>query len=246
MQKFRVRAKEQLNESKKWRNVSVLGASGNVGRSIVNQLKTRDDVQRIVLLGRRELVEFKGNNKIEQYVVSMDKLYEESLPLLKDIDVVFITMGVGQPKKVSVEELERIDVTLPTEFCRAAKENEVRHVSILTSTGADVKLVPGKQTYAGSNTYLHFKGKVEENIAKMGFESFRAIRPATLLGNTNTPGFFEWLAPKFDWALPKRFNSIHIDHLARAMINCADETLQENEPAPVLILEGETLFDFID
>merc|ERR1712137_1241863 len=90
------------------------------------------------------------DDRIEEHVVDMDNLKEESVPILEGTDAVFITMGVGAPSKVNADTLKKVDFELPAEFVEAAKEADVKHCSVLTSVGADITADgSGKQTYAG-------------------------------------------------------------------------------------------------
>lgn len=73
-------------------------------------------------------------------------------------------MGIGQPSKVTREELERVDLTIPTAFATASKAAGcVRHISLLSSVGADAEAKPSRLmgTAAGGGLYLRIKGKVK-------------------------------------------------------------------------------------
>ena len=50
----------------------------------------------------------------------------------------FFYTGVGAPSKVTREELNLVDVLLPTAFCEVSKQCNVKHVSLLTAVGADI------------------------------------------------------------------------------------------------------------
>merc|ERR1712177_472 len=92
---------------------------------------------------------------------------------------------------------------------------------LLTSVGSQYKgenANLGSRIYAGSAFYLHIKGLVEKNLAELEFDGLSIFRPATLIGNSNTPGFANWIAPKLNWMLPKKYNSITIDDLGKAMV----------------------------
>lgn len=81
----------------------------------------------------------------------------------------FTTMGAGQPSKITAEELKRIDVEIPTSFAKASKTAGcVRHMSILTSTGADANCKPSRfsGTIAGGGLYLGLKGQVRCTISR--------------------------------------------------------------------------------
>lgn len=64
--------------------------------------------------------------------------------------------------QASREELERVDLQIPTAFAQASKSSGcVRHISLLTSVGANADAKPGiLGTSAGGGLYLGTKGKV--------------------------------------------------------------------------------------
>ena len=230
----------------------MLGASGNVGRVIVRNLLKKKEVEMVLVVGRREIKDFpqeiQTDERLVQQVVRMDHLKEDCAPILQGVDISFITMGIGAPSKSTPEDLERVDCTLPTEFSETSHESGVSHVVILTSVGAQYKgeqANVGKSTYAGSSLYRHLKGKVEKNLSQIGFDSVSIFRPATLIGNTNTPGLFNWLAPKFDFVVPTRYNSIHIDQLGEAMVKEGLRKVEEKEQSGAQIYEGESLFSVV-
>ena len=231
---------------------AVLGASGNVGRMIVKHLLLCAEVESVLLVGRREVNDFpeeiQQDKRIIQKIVDMSNLEEETQKLLSGVNVAFITMGVGAPSKATPEELERIDCNLPTEFARAAKTCGVQQMVLLTSVGSQYKGDDAnvtKRTFAGSAYYLHLKGLVEKNLSDMGFDGVSLFRPATLVGNSNTPGFANWLAPKLDWALPKKYNSINIDDLGKAMVKEGLRKAKNEVKSGAEIYEGETLFNLL-
>lgn len=83
------------------------------------------------------------------------------------------------------------------------------------------------------NRYNHVKGKAEDAILSVGFEHVSIFRPATILGNSHTPGFIEKLIPALEFITPKNFISIHIDDLGKCM---AVRGIVGPVPAPVEIL----------
>mmetsp|Transcript_73198 Transcript_73198/g.172020 ORF Transcript_73198/g.172020 Transcript_73198/m.172020 type:complete len:154 (-) Transcript_73198:30-491(-) len=145
----------------------------------------------------------------------------------------------------SKDELEKVDCLLPSAFAHGAKEAGVRHLSLLSAIGADIA---GKHSAltgssAGGGWYQHVKGQVEKNFQEAGVQSVCAFRPSTILGNTNTPGFVAWLAPKVDCVIPTKYQSIHANDIGVAMVNAADKALTAAEPQPFAVFEGKDLFD---
>lgn len=84
-------------------------------------------------------------------------------------------MGVGKPSKVTAEELTRVDLEIPTSFATASKAAGcVRHISLLSSVGADAEAQPSRLmgTTAGGGLYLGLKGKVSARACFHGKQKF--------------------------------------------------------------------------
>ena len=75
-------------------------------------------------------------------------------------------MGAGQPSKLTAEQLKHIDLEVPTAFAKASKAaGSVRHMSLLTSVGADASCKPSRLTgtVAVGGLYLGLKGQVSRS-----------------------------------------------------------------------------------
>ena len=212
-------------------NAVVIGGSGTVGKHLVEQLAASPAYQRILLVGRRTIELKESGSKVSQTVVDMDKMKEAVLPMLREhqYDVAYCTMGVGAPSKVSKDELERVDYTIPAQFAAACRESGVKHFSLLTAIGAnaDSKYCAVTRTAAGGGWYRNVKGRIENDVQGLGFAHVHIFRAGTLLGNPNTPGFVEWLAPKLGSVVPNKYREIHVRDLATAMIRSVEVHTEE-------------------
>jgi len=221
---------------------AVLGASGNVGKKVVQQLAISPKVGKIVLFHRRDVPELKNIEKVENVVVDMINIEPEVVKKhLHSVDAFVITMGVGKPSKAQKAELIRIDVDLPTAFAKIAKDAGVNHVSLLTSVGADIAESESwlTGTGAGGGLYLHLKGLVEQNIFNCNFQTAYVYHPAGIIGSSNSPDFLLGLMTG-DWL--GKFKSIHIDVLATSIVNGSLLALEKKAPSQKII-EGAELFD---
>src|SRR5262249_22518788 len=105
--------------------VAVLGASGSVWRLVVRRLLSYrgDVVEQIVLLSRRLIEDGvipHGDARLISRVVDMSSgvaLERAAAPLLRGIDVVVSTMGVGSGKGAA-DLFRRVEVELPSAFAR--------------------------------------------------------------------------------------------------------------------------------
>ncbi|CAJ1434506.1 unnamed protein product [Effrenium voratum] len=223
----------------------VLGASGSVGGKLVHHLLRLSQMQHVLLINRRSIPEFQ-DPRVHQHL--MPEMTVEAMQGVTDLikkqgaEAAFITMGVGAASTATPEQLEMVDVTLPTVFSKAAKEAGAAHMGLLTAVGADYSAGPTwyyKGTGAGGGLYAHLKGKVEKNIREHQFQSTAIYQPGTLVGAAATPPVWGWMAPKLDWMVPVRFNSIDIDALGQAMAYGPIAA----PSAPVTTYVGQTLFD---
>ncbi|CAN0128036.1 unnamed protein product, partial [Laminaria digitata] len=97
---------------------------------------------------------------------------------------------------------------------------------------------------AGGGLYLGTKGKVEKNFEGVGLESAAFFRPATLVGNANTPGWAPFASKIVSWLLPKKYKEIHIEALGGAMVRAAVLSLDKEGPAAARY-EGASLFGLV-
>ena len=170
---------------------------------------------------------------------------------------VFIAMGVGAPSKSSSDQLELVDVLIPSAFATAVCATAtVKHISLLTAVNAnaasDAKLPePGflntlgmPTTGAGGPLYNFQKGRVERNMTSLPVSSCAFFRPGALVGSPNTPGWLEAILPALDWILPAKFASSDVRKLGRAMVEHAEKELEEEDEegaTRTVVLEGARL-----
>lgn len=237
------------------KSAAVLGASGNCGRALVNVLVATAEWSSITVVSRRKLDEFNDMPKVKQEIVRMDNdddFSEDLNKLFADRnevpDACFVTMGVGKPKTVTAEQLERVDCDLPTMFAKAAVSAGVKHACLLSAVGADINSKPSKliSAVAGSawGSYVHIKGQVEKNFCDEPFKSVTLVRPAGLLGNTNTPS--QGLIRGTAFLVPTKYKPVEIVDMAQAMsaqaLTALDNPKAEARPT---ILEGASLFSWV-
>jgi nucleoside-diphosphate-sugar epimerase len=242
------------------KRAAVLGATGAVGTEIVKSLVARG-WDSVIVLNRREVSTFDGMPGVKQQLVTFDSgevngEFEAAcaavLGAAPNVDALFVALGVGAPsqKGVTAAQFRRVDEALPTACARGAKTAGVKHVSILTSLGADSTAIPAAKdgyvlprTHAGGGLYLQVKGRVENNLRGMGFASVSMFRPAALIGTPNTPRFVEIISPWVDWMLPVKYKMTKIHRLSAAMVLDAEEKLDNTTTGGAAIFEGQELHD---
>ena len=206
--KFRVSMPPPMTTQSQY-TAMLLGATGNVGGRILHLLVQSPLCTKVVIATRRNVAEL-AHPKVQQVVVNMNTIEEELAPHARGVDVALAAFGVGKGSaKMSDEEVRKIEITYPTAFAAAAKAGGARVLAMMTATGASSQ---------SSTKYLRIMGDKEKASEELGFDYLGLYRPAVILGNSNTPRALAAILPLFHWALPSRYQSIHKNDLARAMV----------------------------
>lgn len=200
----------------------VLGATGNVGRRIVELLLERPQCRRVVIATRRP-TSFTAP-KVTEVIVDMAQLEQDLAPYAQGTDIALAAFGGGAGSaSMAEDEVRRIEVGYPLAFCRAAKAGGARVAGVMTAAGAS----PDSRM-----KYARIIGEKEQAAVSVGFEFLGLYRPAVILGNSNTPGVLGALMPLVHWALPSTYHSIHVRDIARAMVMQSEQALAALPPAP--------------
>lgn len=142
----------------------------------------------------------------------MEELEPTAAAMGRGASVAFSTLGVGQPRKVSREELWQVDVGYNATFAQGCRSAGIRHFSLLGAVGTD----PASRSY-----YLRTKAKAEKAITAQGFKRASFFRPSLLVTREIRYGLqdrvTQALFPRISRWLPPRWHEIRVEELARAM-----------------------------
>jgi uncharacterized protein YbjT (DUF2867 family) len=148
----------------------VFGASGLVGKALVEQLCKSDRYGTVKIFVRKG-IGFGNDAKVSEIVTDFDKLNEQ--PEAISGDDLFICIGTTIKKAGSVKRMEEIDRDLPIQIASIAAGNSVANLAVVSSVGADPE---------SSNSYLRIKGEMEKGLMKLKFQTVIIARPSILLG----------------------------------------------------------------
>ncbi len=147
--------------------ISIIGATGLVGREVVQQLIQEKQVCQIKYLGRRSL-ELTSPKLIE--FISPDLEINKSF---LESDCLISTLGTTLKTAGSKKRFQEIDFDLPLKIATAFKRSGGERMVLLSSLGA-------------SDTsfffYPQMKGKLEKEIEQLKFKNLNIVRPSVLLG----------------------------------------------------------------
>jgi len=145
------------------------GASGLVGGVLLDRLLSDEAFSRIVATSRRALP--RQHQKLVQATVDFaDPATFAELPAPR---VALCCLGTTIKKAGSPEAFRAVDHDAVLVFARAARDKGARVFLHVSSLGADTR---------SRTLYASVKGRVEEAVSQLGYDSVVALRPSILDG----------------------------------------------------------------
>jgi uncharacterized protein YbjT (DUF2867 family) len=207
---------------------NIIGATGLVGKQLVQQLMNDERFEKVRIFVRRDTG--LKHPKLEQQIVDFAKT--ETWEKLLTGNVLFSALGTTLNQAGSKEKQYEIDFTFNLNFAKKAKENGIENYVLVSSIGANSK---------SSIFYTRMKGELDEAVAKLGFKNLVILRPASLTGvRENHRTAEEISVPVLNFLtrfMFKNYRPISDETVAKAMINGA---LGKNESKT--IWEGGEVF----
>ncbi|XP_070687041.1 oxidoreductase HTATIP2 [Pempheris klunzingeri] len=205
---------ETLEENFRQQNKScfILGASGETGRRLLQELLERNIFSKITLIGRRQLtLEGQAHENLVQEVVDFEKL-DDYAAAFQGHDVGYCCLGTTRAK-AGADGFVRVDHDYVLKSAELAKTGGCTQFHLESSRGAD----------KNSNfLYLKVKGQVEADIEALGFDRYAIYRPGVLLVDRQEKRPAEWLARTFFSAcsaVGSTSMSVPIQEVAKAMVS---------------------------
>ncbi len=155
------------------RTVLIAGASGLVGRCILDGLLADDSVGAVHSLGRREL-DLK-HPKLTQHRVD----FSRALPTLPGVGEAFVALGTTIKVAGSQEAFRAVDHDAVIAVARAARAAGATRLGVVSAMGADK---------GSSLFYNRVKGETEEALTALGFDALVIARPSFLAGDREALG----------------------------------------------------------
>lgn len=155
----------------------VIGASGLVGRHLVERLLLDKDYSE-VRVGVRRGLGFTHPKLVEEIV---DFTHIEGVSLI-GVDAVFCCLGTTIKQAGSQEAFKTVDLEYPWSFAQLSERDGVRFYGVVTALGSDPQ---------SSVFYSRVKGTLEQRLK--GLESLTVVvfRPSMLLGDRTDFRFVE-------------------------------------------------------
>lgn len=158
-----------IKENKMAKTAIVIGATGLVGRNLVNQLVASEHIAKVVTLTRKKADH--GSKKVVNHVVNFDNLQADAH--LFNADMLFSCLGTTIKQAGSVDAQRKVDVDYQFHAASIAAENGVAHYLLVSSSGANAH---------SKRPYLKMKGELEEKVQALAFKRISLLQPSLLLG----------------------------------------------------------------
>lgn len=188
--------------------VAIIGGTGFIGNFILEQFS---EASKIVVFTRNPLENCPKN--VENILVDFTN-WDLIKDKLKGVEAVFSCMGTTfKQVKGDLKLYHWVDVEIPLQFAKIAKEVGVKHFLLVSSVGTS----PSAKGY-----YLKMKWELEEAISKLDFNSFSIFRPSLLMGKRKVfrlmERIFQGLMGALAFLIPGAYKPILGREVARAMI----------------------------
>ncbi len=189
----------------------LVGATGLVGKSVLNKALGDARVSQVVALTRRALP---AHPKLLNPVVNF-----EALPDAADwweVDAVICTLGTTIKAAGSKDAFYRVDHDWPLQVGRLALLHGAGAYALNSALGAD----PDSRVF-----YSRTKGEVERDLQRLGYSSLTLVRPGLIGGERAEPRLAEqmgvrvsqWLRP----LLPPRYRVVPAERIAHHLLQAA-------------------------
>lgn len=175
----------------------VIGATGLVGKALVQQLCAQASCQKIRVIVRQLEPEWQNHEKIEQYVLS-------DFLLINVQDVVgyshiFSCLGTTLKQAGSKQRFYDIDFEINAHFADLMQMTQIHYI-LVSALGADAQ---------SKLFYNQVKGELEAYIQSLNLHCVSILRPSLLLGEHKEQRLLEGLTQKLygrvtPW-LPQKF-----------------------------------------
>lgn len=208
---------------------NVIGATGLVGKQLVQLLLENDKFEKVRIFVRRN--SGLSHPKLEEQIIDFKD--EKTWGNLLKGDVLFSALGTTLKQAGSKEKEYEVDFTFNLNFAQKARENGIENYVLVSSVGANAK---------SWIFYSRMKGELDEAVSGLGFKNLVILRPASLTGNRKERRLMEELSipvvrfvTKFVF---KKYRPIHGKTVAKAMINAV-----LNPNTDKTIWEGDEVFE---
>ncbi len=194
------------------RTALIAGATGLVGRWLLDLLLMSDRYEKVIALVRRRLMLV--HPKLEERRIDFEVL--ETGSDFDGVHDVFCCLGTTIKKAGSQKAFEKVDLEYPRRLAEIAVQHGAEQFCIVTAIGAD----PEARVF-----YNRVKGKVESAVCALPFKAIHILRPSILLGEREEfrlveklgIGMMRLMTPLMAGRL-RKYRPVQAERVAQAML----------------------------
>lgn len=194
----------------------VIGATGLVGKALVEQLQQSSSYEQITVIVRKVSEQFERYHKVKQYPL-------EDFLLLNDQDVsgythAFSCIGSTLKKAGSKQKFYAIDYEINAHFADLLQDKDT-HLLVISAMGASASSV---------FFYNRVKGELEDYLKTLSLAKLSILQPSLLIGSREEQRFLENAANKIFlkidkiWTTPFIYKPVRVEQVAKCMVDAAD------------------------
>ena len=200
----------------------IIGATGVVGRVILNEILSGEYYDRIYILGRSSISKLPDEERLTKIIIDFENI-DFDMDILENADV-FASLGTTLKIAGSKENQRKIDVDYTVNFAKLC-EGKIRSFNVVSAMGANSK---------SKNFYTSFKGELEDKLKELNLGVLRIFQPSLLISKREDKRFFERLlikiSPIFQILLKgkmKKYSPIEASLLGKEIVRFANENKGE-------------------
>jgi nucleoside-diphosphate-sugar epimerase len=180
----------KLLKKGKFMQAIVIGATGPVGRNIVEILLKDPSFTQVLVFVRRSSGFI--HPKLREHIVNFELINEWS-ELIKG-DILFSALGTTIKQAKSKDVQFQIDHNYQLNVATKASQNGISHLVLISSVVA---------SSSSRIFYLRMKGELEDKISKLSFKSISILRPGPLKGHREKERLGDTVSAKIIGLLPE-------------------------------------------
>ena len=200
----------------------IIGATGVVGRVILNEILSGEYYDRIYILGRSSISKLPDDSRLEKIIIDFENINFDT-NILENADV-FASLGTTIKIAGSKENQRKIDVDYTVNFAKLC-EGKIRSFNVVSAMGANSK---------SKSFYTSLKGELEDKLKEMNIGVLRIFRPSLLISKREDKRILEEVFFKISPILKvllkgklKKYSPIEASLLGKEIVRFATENKGE-------------------
>ena len=200
----------------------IIGATGAVGKEILNEILGNEYYERIYVLGRNSITTLPDEERLTKIIIDFENINFDT-SILENADI-FASLGTTIKIAGSKENQRKIDVDYTVNFAKLC-EGKIRSFNVVSAMGANSK---------SKSFYTSLKGELENRLKEMNLGVLRIFRPSLLISKREDKRILEEvffkITPIFKALLKgklKKYSPIEASLLGKVIVRFATENKGE-------------------